>query len=145
MLNKITCSIWPPISKDQHLKPKKSHEASGYLEGEVDFGALDLAVCFNPTGGGVGVEDLGPPTGESKLGRCRLLEICEDLFGGMPISLAIMAETQMLPKVSTLLQSGPFRPGFPDGFRLPAHAYRVKGVPDGFRFAILIESGMDPW
>lgn len=31
-----------------------------------------------------------------------MLEICEDLFGGMPISLAIMAETQMLPKVSTL-------------------------------------------
>ena len=36
------------------LEAQKSHEASGYLEGEVDFGALDGGFV------GFGVEDLGP-------------------------------------------------------------------------------------
>lgn len=74
--------------QNQHLKPKNLTRRVATLKAKWILvpwigGLFLLDVCFNPTGGALGLKTWAPNWAwESKLGKCRLLEICEDLLGG---------------------------------------------------------------
>ena len=107
-------NTWSPkISRGEWLPWRRS-----------GFWCLGLAVW-----GGLWGWRLGPPNWawESKLGKCRLLEICEDLLGGMPISLANHRQTQGASQSVNTFTVGTVQTRFPRRISIASTCLPCKG------------------